>query len=84
MDKVPQIKLLRSNIEKLEKLLDDLIDNVDSKINIYELLHLSSFVIGRYSSLIEESLSDGINAIIYDECNFFSSIITFIFFNPFF
>ncbi len=31
MDKVPQIKLLRSNIEKLEKLLDDLIDNVDSK-----------------------------------------------------
>ena len=29
MDKVPQIKLLRSNIEKLEKLLDDLIDNVD-------------------------------------------------------
>ena len=31
MDKVQQIKLLRSNIEKLEKLLDDLIDNVDSK-----------------------------------------------------
>ena len=31
MDKVPQIKLLRSNIEKLENLLDDLIDNVDSK-----------------------------------------------------
>ena len=31
MDKVPHIKLLRLNIEKLEKLLDDLIDNVDSK-----------------------------------------------------
>ena len=29
MDKVPQIKLLRLNIEKLEKLLDDLIDNVE-------------------------------------------------------
>ena len=31
MDKVPQIKLLRSHIEKLENLLDDLIDNVESK-----------------------------------------------------
>ena len=31
MDKVQQIKLLRSHIEKLENLLDDLIDNVDSK-----------------------------------------------------
>ena len=31
MDKAPQIKLLISNIEKLENLLDDLIDNVDSK-----------------------------------------------------
>ena len=31
MDKNSQIKLLASNIEKLEKLIDDLIDNVDSK-----------------------------------------------------
>jgi len=31
MDSNSQIKLLASNIEKLEKLIDDLIDNVDSK-----------------------------------------------------
>ena len=31
MDNNSQIKSLVSNIEKLEKLIDDLIDNVDSK-----------------------------------------------------
>ena len=31
MDKNSQIKLLTSNVEKLEKLLDDLVDNVESK-----------------------------------------------------
>ena len=31
MDHDSQIKLLAFNIEKLEKLIDDLIDNVDSK-----------------------------------------------------
>ena len=31
MDPDSQIKLLTSNIEKLEKLIDDLHDNVDSK-----------------------------------------------------
>ena len=31
MDPDSQIKLLTSNIEKLEKLIDDLSDNVDSK-----------------------------------------------------
>ena len=31
MDPDSQIILLTSNIEKLEKLIDDLIDNVDSK-----------------------------------------------------
>ena len=33
-----QIKLLKSNIEKLEKLVDDLIDNVDSKKKKIEFL----------------------------------------------
>ena len=32
------IKLLKSNIEKLEKLVDDLIDNVDSKRKKIEFL----------------------------------------------
>ena len=32
------IKLLKSNIEKLEKLVDDLIDNVDSKKKKIEFL----------------------------------------------
>ena len=31
MDTSSQIKLLTSTVEKLEKLVDDLIDNVDSK-----------------------------------------------------
>ena len=31
MDTSSQLKLLTSNVEKLEKLIDDLIDNVDSK-----------------------------------------------------
>ena len=31
MNSDSQIKLLTANIEKLEKLVDDLIDNVDSK-----------------------------------------------------
>ncbi len=33
-----QTKLLNSNIEKLEKLVDDLIDNVDSKKKKIEFL----------------------------------------------
>ena len=31
MDKNSQLILLASNVEKLEKLLDDLVDNVESK-----------------------------------------------------
>ena len=31
MDTSSQLKLLTSNVEKLEKIIDDLIDNVDSK-----------------------------------------------------
>ena len=31
MDKDSQLILLASNVEKLEKLLDDLVDNVESK-----------------------------------------------------
>tara|TARA_B100002003_G_C14004795_1_gene484935 strand:- start:476 stop:658 length:183 start_codon:yes stop_codon:yes gene_type:complete len=31
MDKNSQLILLTSNVEKLEKLLDDLVDNVESK-----------------------------------------------------
>jgi len=38
MDSDSQIKLLKSNIEKLEKLVDDLIDNVDSKKRKIEFL----------------------------------------------
>ena len=38
MDRDSQIKLLASNIEKLEKLIDDLIDNVDSKGKKIEFL----------------------------------------------
>ena len=49
------------------------LNKVSSKINIYELLSLSNLVIGRYTSLIEESLSFGIDAIIYDEINFWGS-----------
>ena len=36
-----QIKLLKSNIEKLEKLVDDLIDNVDSKKKKIEFLAIA-------------------------------------------
>ena len=39
MDHDSQIKLLASNIEKLEKLIDDLIDNVDSKSKKIEFLN---------------------------------------------
>ena len=38
MDTSSQLKLLKSNIEKLEKLVDDLIDNVDSKKRKIEFL----------------------------------------------
>ena len=38
MDSDSQIKLLKFNIEKLEKLVDDLIDNVDSKKRKIEFL----------------------------------------------
>ena len=49
------------------------LNKVENKINIYELVNLSSLIIGRYTSLIEESLSDGVDAIIYDEINFWGS-----------
>ena len=44
MDPDSQIILLTSNIEKLEKLIDDLIDNVDSKRKKIEFLkeHIES------------------------------------------
>ena len=38
MNSDSQIKLLTANIEKLEKLVDDLIDNVDSKKKKIEVL----------------------------------------------
>ena len=59
MDKVPQIKLLRSNIEKLEKLLDDLIDNVDSKKKKIEFLKQQIILnIEKIDQIIEEHNAD--------------------------
>ncbi len=73
---------LDENLNLIPKKILDLIDQsenielnkVSSKVNIYQLLNISNFVIGRYTSLIEESIADGIEAIIFDEKNFFSSI----------
>ena len=65
--------------EQIEKIENIEFNKVSSKVNTYQLLHISSFVIGRYTSLIEESLSDGINAVIYDERNFFSSMENYLF-----
>ena len=44
------------------------------KLNIYQLLYICDFVVGRATSIIEESLSDNIPAIVLDEMNYFSTI----------
>ena len=75
------INLLPQNLlEEIEKIENLELNKVTSKVNIYELVHISNFVIGRYTSLIEESLSDGINTIIYDEINFTNSLEQYHFF----
>lgn len=75
------INLLPQNLlEEIEKMENLELNKVTSKVNIYELVHISNFVIGRYTSLIEESLLDGINTIIYDEINFTNSLEQYHFF----
>ena len=59
MDKVPQIKLLRLNIEKLENLLDDLIDNVYSKSkNIRFLKGQIESNVEKIDKIIDENNAD--------------------------
>jgi len=54
-----QIKLLKSNIEKLEKLVDDLIDNVDSKKKKIEFLKQQIISnIEKIDQIIEEHNAD--------------------------
>ena len=54
-----QIKLLKSNIEKLEKLVDDLIDNVDSKKKKIEFLKQQIILnIEKIDQIIEENNAD--------------------------
>ena len=54
-----QIKLLESNIEKLEKLVDDLIDNVDSKKKKIEFLKQQIISnIEKIDQIIEEHNAD--------------------------
>tara|TARA_B100001245_G_scaffold6264_1_gene4435 strand:+ start:675 stop:857 length:183 start_codon:yes stop_codon:yes gene_type:complete len=54
-----QIKLLKSNIEKLEKLVDDLIDNVDSKKKKIEFLKQQIILnIEKIDQIIEEHNAD--------------------------
>ena len=54
-----QIKLLKSNIEKLEKLVDDLIDNVDSKKKKIEFLKQQIISnIEKIDQIIEENNAD--------------------------
>ena len=54
-----QIKLLESNIEKLEKLVDDLIDNVDSKKKKIEFLKQQIILnIEKIDQIIEEHNAD--------------------------
>ena len=53
------IKLLKSNIEKLEKLVDDLIDNVDSKKKKIEFLKQQIISnIEKIDQIIEEHNAD--------------------------
>lgn len=62
--------LLQKNIlDEIEQINNIELSKNSSKINIYEIVRLSSFVIGRATSLVEESLNDEIPAIIYDEVN---------------
>ena len=59
MDISSQVKLLTSNIEKLEKLLDDLIDNVDSKKKKIEFLKQQIISnIEKIDQIIEEHNAD--------------------------
>ena len=54
-----QIKILKSNIEKLEKLVDDLIDNVDSKKKKIEFLKQQIILnIEKIDQIIEEHNAD--------------------------
>ncbi len=54
-----QIKLLKSNIEKLEKLVDDLIDNVDSKKKKIEFLKQQIILnIEKIDQIVEEHNAD--------------------------
>ena len=54
-----RIKLLESNIEKLEKLVDDLIDNVDSKKKKIEFLKQQIISnIEKIDQIIEEHNAD--------------------------
>ena len=54
-----QTKLLLSNIEKLEKLIDDLIDNVDSKRKKIEFLKEQiEFNIQKIDQIINKNNAD--------------------------
>jgi len=59
MDPDLQIKLLKSNIEKLEKLVDDLIDNIESKNKKIEFLKEQIVLnIEKIDQIIEEYNAD--------------------------
>ena len=59
MDHDLQIKSLVSNIEKLEKLIDDLIDNVDSKRKKIEFLKEQiEFNIQKIDQIINKNNAD--------------------------
>ena len=59
MDPDSQMKLLTSNIEKLEKLIDDLIDNVDSKRKKIEFLKEQiEFNIQKIDQIINKNNAD--------------------------
>ena len=59
MDHNLQIKSLVSNIEKLEKLIDDLIDNVDSKRKKIEFLKEQiEFNIQKIDQIINKNNAD--------------------------
>lgn len=62
-------KKILSEIHDLKNVEIDYSD----KLNIYELLSICDLVVGRQSSIIEESLSDNIPSIILDEDNLFSN-----------
>ena len=59
MDPDLQIKLLKSNIEKLEKVVDDLIDNIESKNKKIEFLKEQIVLnIEKIDQIIEEYNAD--------------------------